>query len=102
MPHLEIAVSRTPSGHRSTSAPVCYLCKSWPCQCAEVELPICSWPNGLLFDVLCACRAALEESRINAAQAVEKHARRALRQTLMKAAMGHASERPTHALASAP
>lgn len=39
-----------------------------------------------------SCRAALDESRINAAQAVEKHARRALRQTLMRAAMEHASE----------
>ena len=38
------------------------------------------------------CRAALDESRINAAQAVEKHARRALRQTLMRAATEHASE----------
>ena len=42
--------------------------------------------------VRCGCRAALDESRINAAQAVEKHARRALRQTLMKAATEHASE----------
>ncbi len=39
------------------------------------------------------CRAALDESHINAAHAVEKHARRALRQTLMKAASEHSSER---------
>lgn len=45
---------------------------------------------------LLRCRAALDESRINAAQAVEKHARRALRQTLMKAATEHASECPFH------
>ena len=43
--------------------------------------------------MLWCCRAALDESHINAAHAVEKHARRALRQTLMKAASEHSSER---------
>ena len=41
-------------------------------------------------------RAALDESHVNAAHAVEKHARRALRQTLMKAASEHSSERGCH------
>ena len=58
--------------------------------CIELCTAMLEWVCVIL--VVCGCRAALDESRINAAQAVEKHARRALRQTLMKAATEHASE----------